>query len=71
MDMSDNEFNKEDLVEIDHLVDRARKSSRRDVLRAGRNLAFAIPALAMASVSRQALGKTGSGKKPKKDKKDK
>lgn len=44
--------------EIDRLAERSGKLSRRQFTKAA---AFAIPALSVFSVSRQALGQTGSG----------
>lgn len=44
--------------EIDRLTDRSNKLSRRNFTKVA---AFAIPALSAFSVSKQALGNTGSG----------
>jgi len=45
-------------AEIDRLTERSSKLSRRQFAKAA---AFAIPALSAFSVSKQALGNTGSG----------
>ena len=45
-------------AEIDRLTERSRKLSRRQF---AKTAAFAIPALSAFSVSKQALGMTGSG----------
>ena len=55
------DFDAADLEEIERLASRSKQMSRRNALVAtGRVLAFAIPALATFTVSRKALGQTGS-----------
>lgn len=61
--MTSNEFNDDDLGEIDRLATRSRKFTRRDLIKAGRTSAFAIPALAVFALPIPAHGQTDTGSK--------